>query len=220
MKYVLVSIVFFVGIACNQRERKVANILRENKFVISEKWKMEEDTIYTVLYLEKKWDSELHDTLEKITVNDIYIQTASPEAKYILGYASILAGTDCWWQGEVPNSEFTNLQCLLLSSLDMGCQCSKKHIDTLMYAFSSDSVLLSTIQTCTPIPYSATYHNTCDYISIEKKKSNYILHIKARTINMRKQTQTPWEKRIIFTVTDLGIEHTKIIDYSFTEIGR
>ncbi len=217
MKYWFIILSIFVYLSCTQKKSNNTFEHTPKHFEISEEFKSEKDTTINVLWLQKTWNSELRDTLEKIMLNDIYIQTASPEAKYILAFASVLAETECWWQGEEPNTDKSNLSCLLLSALDMGCQCSKTHIDTLLYAFNSDSNIMKQIYKCTPTPYTATFQNTCEFISLQKTANNYILHLKARAFNTRNQTQTPWEKRIVFEITDSGIVSKKSIDYSIIE---
>ena len=222
MKQLLFILIALGLFACNEntkekpvKKQEKSSYKFDNKpFKLSAKFKAEKDTSVTFLWTEKIWDHELQDTIESIHINEKYAKSASPEAKIVLAYISTLAGSDCWWKGEQPNNDQSNLECAILSALSMGFQCSKEHLGPIRKAFAHDSVTLINLQNCAAVPYTATYQNAVTNISIQKKGSQYKVIVNALFLNSRKQSAKEWASLLIFDVSENGIKISKEIDYS------
>ncbi|MCH2046808.1 MAG: hypothetical protein MK212_22020, partial [Saprospiraceae bacterium] len=87
-------------------------------------------------------DTTTGESILELSINTNYTQEASDVECLALGYVATFIGNDCWWQNDSPNEDRTNLECKLLTALDLGCQCSEKHLGSLKKAFATDSVAL------------------------------------------------------------------------------
>jgi hypothetical protein len=208
MRNIAFILILFLFSECShntEQKLKVQTKSPIHSFILSKTFASEKDTTIDFLWLKKVWDEELRDTIEQIEINKLYADTVSKEIKLAIAYASLYAGSNCWWKGEEPNNTMTNLECVILSSISMGCQCSDEHLQPLQIAFAHDSAALLKIQDCAAIPNTATYQNTFTHISIQKSKNIITLYLKADFINARKQLIKPWEKSLIFEVSQKGI---------------
>lgn len=209
MKNIIFLLILFLYISCSNSPKQIQNTppksLEKQSFILSKTFENEKDTTINFLWLKKVWDEEMLDTIEQIVTNKPYADSVSKEIKLTIAYASLYAGSNCWWKGEEANNKMTNLECLILSSISMGCQCSDEHIRPLQIAFAHDSAALLKIQECAAVPNTATYRNSFTHISIQKNKNIVTLYLQANFINSRKQIIKPWEKSLIFDVSQKGI---------------
>lgn len=209
MKIFKIILILFLFISCSNSSKQIQNsppkLPAKKSFILSKTFATEKDTSIDFLWLKKVWDQELRDTIEQIEINKKYADTASQEVKLTLAYTSLFAGSNCWWKGEEANNDMTNLECAILTAISMGCQCSNEHIGPLQIAFAHDSVALLKIQDCAAVPNTATYQNSFTHISIQKNKNIITLYLQAEFINSNKQIVKPWEKTLIFEVSQKGI---------------
>ncbi|MFD2562895.1 hypothetical protein [Aquimarina rubra] len=148
-----------------------------------------------VLWRETLYDKSLETDINTIVLNKDYQKNIAKPERAALGYVATFIGNECEWDGKA-NENRSNLQCKLLSYLDLGYQCSDKHLSFLKKSFSKDTVALKKLKTCPTIPNTATIQSTFDEISIETntQEQTILIHYKVSSINMRESSVSSYTK--------------------------
>jgi len=171
------------------RERAIdaEKILSENKQV-------------KFLWLADKFDQELNLEVKSIFINESFCSSISNQEKAALGYVATFIGNECWWDGEKPNEDRSNLKCKILTALNLGYQCSDKHYGFLKSWFSKDTVVLKKLERCVSMPFTATIQTTFDEITLFTDKDNKTITVNYKTyrINVRESSRKAWTQTDIF----------------------
>ncbi|CAM1340127.1 hypothetical protein [Tenacibaculum aestuarii] len=149
-----------------------------------------------VLWRETLYDDELKTDINTIVLNKNYQKNMTEPERAALGYIATFVGNECEWDGGSPNENRSNLDCKLLSYLDLGYQCSDKHLDFLNGWFSKDSVALNKLKRCPTIPNGATKQSTFDEILLKTNTQDQTITIsyKVKVINVRESSVTSYTK--------------------------
>jgi len=135
------------------------------------------DTNVKALWRETQYDSVLKANVSSIILNENYLKNISQPEKAALAYVATFIGNDCEWDGEV-NADRSNLKCKILSSLDLGYQCSDRHIGFLRKWFAKDSTALEALKPCRTMPNTATIQSTFDEIVIKTSAQDQTIQIR------------------------------------------
>ena len=160
-----------------------------------------------VLWRDTVYDEELKTDINTIVLNKEYQKNITQPERAALGYVATFVGNECEWDGRNPNESRSNLECKLLTYLDLGYQCSDRHLDFLNQWFSKDSVSIEKLKRCTTIPNGATMQSTFDEILLETNTQNQIITItyKVKVINVRESSVIRYITTDIFKYNSEGI---------------
>ncbi|MCB0668795.1 MAG: hypothetical protein KDC80_23390, partial [Saprospiraceae bacterium] len=131
------------------------------------------DTTIHFLWREDRQTDSNENVVSTILINEGYTRNIPDSERAALGYVATFIGSECWWDGEATD-ERNNLQCKVLTALNLGYQCSDKHLGFLRSWFARDSSVLSQLEdsNCPTTPYTATIQNTFDEIDLSRRGSN------------------------------------------------
>ncbi|MCF6279655.1 MAG: hypothetical protein L3J14_04845 [Flavobacteriaceae bacterium] len=152
------------------------------------------------LWRADKFNQEANQKINSIFINEYFYSSINDQEKAALGYVATFIGNECWWDGEKPNENRSNLKCKILKALDLGYQCSDKHLGFLQKWFSTDTVALKKLERCVTMPFTATIQTTFDKITLFTDKDNKTITInyKAYRINVRESSRKAWTQTDIF----------------------
>lgn len=195
-KYCYILTILFI-ISCGQSRDKSGKIevvkgdtvyktkdQTENKLNLSDKK-------VKFLWRSYKLDEELKDTFNSIFINEDFCRTISDPERAALGYVATFIGSECWWDGDT-NNDRSNLKCKILTALNLGYQCSDKHLSFLRQWFKNDNKSLKELENCPTTPYTATIQNTFDEITLTVKGNKISVFFKANFVNMREGDSWSW----------------------------
>ena len=133
------------------------------------------------------------DTNSAIVINEHFCKTITEPERAALGYVATFIGNECNWEGEVA-ADRSNLKCRILTALNLGYQCSEKHLGFLRQMFKNDTQVLEQLKTenCPTIPDGATIQETFDEITLRIKGNEILVFFKASGINMREGVSWSW----------------------------
>ncbi|MCH7413297.1 hypothetical protein MM213_07375 [Belliella sp. R4-6] len=142
------------------------------------------DKIEKFLWREDKYDEELKDTFNTIVINEELCKTLTEPEIAVLGYVGTYIGSECKWDGEYKDDR-SNLKCKILTALNLGYQCSDRHLGFLRKWFKNDKKVLEEFDyNCPTTPYTASSQNTFDEITLIVKGNNISVWFSASGINM------------------------------------
>lgn len=136
------------------------------------------------LWRKTVWDPEIKDSVSAIFINEEYCKTISDPEKAAIAYIATFVGNDCMWDGDAQEDR-SNLKCRILTALDLGYQCSDKHLNYLRKWFRNDAHALEQLADCPTIPYTATIQSTFEYIDVKTTKNKIWISYTIRGVNMR-----------------------------------
>jgi len=145
------------------------------------------------LWRAEKFDAASNQNINSIFINKSFINSMSNQEKAALGYVATFIGNECSWDEEV-NENSNNLKCEILTALDLGYQCSEKHLGFLQNWFSKDTVALKKIGKCQIMPNTATIQTAFDEILIFTDQENKTITVNYKThgVNIRESTYWSW----------------------------
>lgn len=153
------------------------------------------------------WSEQVHsDSLPYYVVDKTYMEKIPDPERMVLGYLAVNIGSDCWWKDNQANEDRSNLECFLLSALNLGCQCSPEHLTPLKKAFAQDSTVLKDLETCGTTPYTATVQTVFDKVELEKIDNKIKVNYTYTYINVREQLSEKRQVLMIFEVSNNGIK--------------
>ncbi|MBV6881260.1 hypothetical protein NG800_015200 [Epilithonimonas ginsengisoli] len=153
------------------------------------------------LWRETQYDKDLKTNINHIILNENYIKTISEHEKVALAYVATFIGNECRWDGDA-NENRSNMKCKILGALDLGYQCSQKHLSLLRFWFRNDNEILKELENCPTTPDGATIQETFDEINLETSGNKIIVSFKASGINMREETSWNWSEKHIFELKE------------------
>lgn len=133
-----------------------------------------------------------------INLNHAQIKKMTVYERAALGYVATFVGNGCNYEGPYTTDTPRYLKCDILSALDLGYQCSDRHLGFLREMFQDDKKVLQSLrEPCPEIVDGATYQTTFDYIDVEIiGKTVVVVSYKVSGVYLREGIN--WE----YTVTD------------------
>lgn len=208
MKYLFSILAFTMLASCGQVETK-SESKAHAKLDVEDVLQLK-DTTVTFLWRDMKYDSSLSDTFNSIFLNQNYLNSISDSEKAALGYVATFVGNECWWDGEA-NPDRSNLDCKIITALGLGYQCSDQHLDFLRKWFSTDKQVLSELEKdhCPTTPYTSTFQNSFDEITIKTKGDSVKIEYKVSAVNLREHLSSHWTESAHFTVSNNSVQLIK-----------
>ncbi|MBS1510059.1 MAG: hypothetical protein JST86_04415 [Bacteroidetes bacterium] len=123
----------------------------------------------------------------KTVMNTKFITACSEPVKAILAYYSSQSGSDCWWDKDEPNAAYSNLSCSFTAALGLGFQCSDRQKNLVKKWFANDNEILSDIENCYSVPYTATSQNSYNTLSIMQLNNRVIIQYQIEGANLREE---------------------------------
>jgi hypothetical protein len=158
-------------------------------------------TVKTVKFL---W----RDSSSSIVINEEFCKTISEPEKAALGYVATFIGNECRWDGDYTENR-SNLKCEILTALNLGYQCSDKHLGFLKQWFKDDTTALKELEACPTTPNTSTIQDTFDEIILTTKGNIISVFFKATGINMREEESWSWSETDYFQFDNDKIRLTK-----------
>lgn len=165
-----------------------------------------------VRFLWRETDSGDH--LNKIKLNTDYLKSVSEPEKAVLAYVACFVGNECEWDGE-RNEKANNLNCKIISSLNLGYQCSDKHLDYIRRWFKNDLNVLKDLENCSITPDGATVQSTFKEINVEVNEQKIIVLFKATGLNLKEQKTWTWTEKLFFKFSnnELKLLKKEVLDH-------
>jgi len=168
-----------------------------------------------ILWRASQYDETLKDTISKIVINDTLVRQLSDSERAAIGYIATFVGNECDWDGPY-NDNRDNLKCKILTALDLGYQCSDKHLSFLKQWFKDDKAVLTELTGCPTTPEGATVQDTFDELSIHTKGDHLTVSFKVSGYSMRENQSWSWTEKDHFqrkgnTIICVKKEKSKVI---------
>jgi hypothetical protein len=176
----------------NTDKNEVANIDTIDAFTLTDK---------TVNFL---W----RDSSASIVINENFCKTITDPEKAALGYVATFIGNECWWEGDYSDKR-DNLKCEILTALNLGYQCSDKHLGFLRLWFKNDTTAIKELETCPTTPNTSTIQDTFDEIILTTKGNQITVFFKASGVNMREEQSWNWTETDYFQLDNDKIKLIK-----------
>jgi len=157
------------------------------------------DKTVKFLWRSDKYDEAFKDTFNSIIIDEDYCKTITEPERAALGYVATFIGNECNWDGDYKEDR-SNLKCKLLTALNLGYQCSDKHLGFLRQMFKNDPKVLEELKSdnCPTIPDGATIQYTFDEITLNVKGILISVSFKANGVNMRAAESWSWNETDYF----------------------
>jgi hypothetical protein len=139
-------------------------------------------------------------------VNSDFITKANEPTKAIIALISSYAGTDCWWENDKPNEDYTNLSCQLTTALGLGLQCSDMHKKLMKKWFAGNEEILEIIDNCYLIPYTATSQKILDRLKLTIDGNRVTADFKILLVNVREGTSQSLTGHDVFEINGNAIK--------------
>lgn len=168
------------------------------------------------LWRAEKFDEEMNQEVSSFFINEAFVNSISDQEKAALGFVATFVGNECSWDGAV-NEDRSNLKCKILTALDLGYQCSDKHLGFLRKWFSEDAIALKKLAGCGTMPDGATVQTTFNEISILTHKDTKTISViyKVQGIHMRESKTWSYTQTDYFKYTKNNI---KLVDSKKSEV--
>ena len=202
MKKVFFIVFLFSIISCQNEKEKTkisSDLQRESNDQPDAIENVSRDTIVTFLWRENIYDESIKDSISTIVINKDFCESIHDSEKAALAYIATFIGSECWWDGSM-NEDRSNLQCEIHKALNLGYQCSKKHLGIIEKWFSGDKDVLDEIQNCPIIPHTATVQNTFDKIDLNRIGDTIEISFAVTQINTREALSTEYTEKNIFII--------------------
>ena len=164
----------------------------------------------TVKFLRRddKYDEALKDTFNSIFIDEDFCKTITDPERAALGYVATFVGNECLWDGEA-NDDRSNLKCKILTALNLGYQCSDKHLGFLRQWFKDDKKSLEQLENCPTTPYTSTIQDTFDEITLTVKGNEILVFFKASGVITREGDSWSWTETDHFQLDNDNIKLVK-----------
>lgn len=158
------------------------------------------------------------DTNGTMIINEAFCKTITAPEKAALGYVATFIGNECNWHGDYKDDR-SNLKCKILSALDLGYQCSDKHLGFLRKMFKNDAKVLEDLKSdnCPTTPDGATIQDTFEEIRLTVKGNEILVFFKASGINMREGISWSWTETDHF---QFETDHIRLIKKDKSKVKR
>jgi hypothetical protein len=171
--------------------------------------KLQDKTI-KFLWYGKIYDKQVKDSIDSIIINEDFCKTITDPEKAALGYVATFIGNECDWEG-AHTDDRSNLKCKILTALNLGYQCSDKHLGFLRKMFKNDTKVQEELKSdnCPTNPYTATIQNAFEEISLTVKGNEIKVFFKVNGFNSREEKSWSWTETDYFQVDNDNIKLLK-----------
>lgn len=171
------------------------------------------------LWKEKRYDPSQDRSVNFLTINHDYIKEMPPAEKAAIAYLATSIGNECWWKGDRPNKDRSNLDCKIITALGLGYQCSEEHLGFLRQWFRHDDAALKQLEKskCHTCPYTATVQDSFDEIVLTVKNDSITVFFKASGINVRAEKTWHWSETNHFVIENNGL---RLVKREMSEVKR
>lgn len=166
------------------------------------------DTAKIITLTDKTVKFLWRDSSASIVINEEFCNTISDPEKAALGYVATFIGNECWWDGDYTDKR-DNLKCEILTALNLGYQCSDKHLGFLRQWFKNDTTAIKELEACPTTPNTSTIQDTFDEITLTTKKNQIAVSFKANGVNMREVETWSWTETDYFQLDNDNIKLIK-----------
>lgn len=167
------------------------------------------DKSVKVLWLEEVYDEEFEATVFAIRLNEEYLAKLSDAEKAVIGYYATFHGNECWWEGDKPNEYRSNLRCKLVSTLNLGYQCSDTHLDFLKKWYRNEPALLAQLDYCPIVPNTSTLQDSFEEIYIERSADFFTIRFNICAVNIRENITRCYEENHTYRLFSDAVEEVK-----------
>ncbi len=190
-------------LACSNVKEKTAKIHTPQKTGTT----IGKEKIYKKEFLWKEniFHQKLGDTISQTTINKPYASNIPEDEKAAIAYVLTFVNNGCDWENGDASPERNNLVCKGLATLDLGYQCSEKHISFLNDWFKNDSISLQKIKRCPPFFPGTTITTSLKSLTLEKNKDKITIFASIIGSNTRHQRTSEWMKVYTFSVQQNSI---------------
>ena len=140
-----------------------------------------------------------------LQLNTNYIKTLTDPQRAALGYIASDVSNECYWDGD-KNADGSNLKCKFLSALNLGYQCSEKHLSFLKKWFSEDYKVLERLQYCQKTESSAKIQDHFSEVKMITTKDTIKIIYSAIGEDSEKQKTWRWQEESTYSFTKTGIK--------------
>lgn len=140
-----------------------------------------------------------------LQLNTNYIKTLTDPQRAALGYIASDVSNECYWDGD-KNADGSNLKCKFLSALNLGYQCSEKHLSFLKKWFSEDHKVLERLQYCQKTESSAKIRDHFSEVKMITTKDTIKIIYSAIGEDSEKQKTWRWQEESTYSFTKTGIK--------------
>src|SRR5690554_1749876 len=150
------------------------------------------------------------DSLSKTSeiITEKTISLTDKTVKFLWRDSNNFIGNECWWDGDYTDKR-DHLKCEILTALDLGYQCSDKHLGFLKQWFKNDQAALNELEACPTIPNTSTIQDTFDEIILTTKGNEIAIFFKAKGLNMREGKTWNWIQTNYFQLDNDNIKLMK-----------
>jgi hypothetical protein len=224
MKYLNIAILVFLA-SCGQTnnnsdKNEVVNSDSVSETVENTSVRNFQLTDKTVKFLWRadKYDEALKDTFNSIFIDEDFCKTITDPERAALGYVATFIGNECNWDGDYTDDR-SNLKCKILTALNLGYQCSDKHLGFLRKMFKNDPKVLEELKSdnCPTTPDGATIQDTFDEITLTVKGNLISVSFKANGVNMRESESWSWSETDHF---EFDKDNIKLIKKDESKVER
>lgn len=205
MKKLFYLLPFLFLASCGERDNKPDNNAAGMDSTVQTNESPSSNTLTdkTVLFFSRDSNGEM-------VINEELCKTISDYERAALGYIATFIGSECWWDGEAKEDS-SNLKCRILTALNLGYQCSDKHLGFLRKMFKNDAKVLEelALENCPTTPHGATSQNAFEEITLTVKGNKILVFFKASGINLREEQSWSWSETNHFLVDNDNIKLVK-----------
>jgi len=166
------------------------------------------DKTVKFLWCADKYDEALKDTFNSIFIDEDFCKTITDPERAALGYVATFIGNECWWDDEA-NDDRSNLKCKILTAINLGYQCSDKHLGFLRQWFKDDKKSIEELENCPTTPYTSTIQDTFEEITLTVKGNKISVFFKANGVNFREGDSWSWTETDHFQLDGNNIKLIK-----------
>lgn len=158
---------------------------------------------YKFLWIKSQFNEEILDSIPSMKINQKYLKEMTEPEKAAVTYIATFIGNECEWDGGFTDDN-TNLKCKILTTFDLGYQCSDEHLGFLRQWFEKDEPVLKELESdnCPTIPDTATHQNSFDEIQISVHENQIVITYQVDDINTRGEEVIAYTERATFEVVD------------------
>lgn len=207
MKSISIWIALILLASC-QTNSKVVERNNTNTNIDLTEQKNKTDKVIEFLWREDQYDEELKGIYNLITINTEFCKIITEPEKAALAYVATFIGNECSWDGKATAGR-TNLKCKILTALELGYQCSEKHLGFLRQWFRNDEKIVQELESCPTIPDGATVQDTFDEITLTVKGDQIVVSFKAHGVNIREGRRWRWTQSDYFEFRENEIHWLK-----------
>lgn len=150
------------------------------------------------LWLENRYSQKVKDSIKAIIINRKLCKILSEPEIAALGYVATYIGSECNWDGEC-NEDSSNLNCKVLTALNLGYQCSEKHLGFLRKWFKNDNKILEELKNdCNAQSCYDGVQDSFKEIILEVKGNDISIHVSAYGSDIHSNQSWSWSETYYF----------------------